>query len=124
MSRKRFNKLIRLPAFERDIRKMVKKFRTIEDDLDVFIGTGLYLFHKLNIDNDGIFRITGLPFDNPAVYKVKKFACRSLTGKGVHSGIRMIYAYYLENDTIELVEIYYKGDKEMEDRERIKKNFM
>jgi len=121
MNRKRFNELIRLPAFERDIRKMVKKFRTIEDDLDVFIGTGLYLFHKLNIDNDGIFRITGLPFDNPAVYKVKKFACRSLKGKGVHSGIRVIYAYYCEKDRIKLVEIYYKGDKENEDRERIRK---
>ena len=124
MSRKRFNELIRLPAFERDIRKMVKKFRTIEGDLDVFIGTGLYLFHKLNIDNDGIFRITGVPFDNPEIYKVKKFACRSLKGKGIHSGIRVIYAYYREMDRIELIEIYYKGDKENEDRDRIKKNFM
>jgi mRNA-degrading endonuclease RelE of RelBE toxin-antitoxin system len=119
MSRKRFNELIRLPAFERDIRKLAKKFRTIEGDLDVFIGTGLYLFHKLNMDNKGIFRIMGLPFDNPAVYKAKKFACRSLKGKGVHSGIRVIYAYYCEKDRIELVEIYYKGDKEKEDRGRI-----
>jgi mRNA-degrading endonuclease RelE of RelBE toxin-antitoxin system len=119
MSRKRFNELIRLPEFERDIRKLAKKFRTIEGDLDVFIGTGLYLFHKLNMDNKGIFRIMGLPFDNPAVYKAKKFACRSLKGKGVHSGIRVIYAYYGEKDRIELVEIYYKGDKENEDRGRI-----
>ena len=86
MNRKRFNELIRLPAFERDIRKMVKKFRTIEDDLDVFIGT-----------------------------------CRSLKGKGVHSGIRVIYAYYREMDRIELIEIYYKGDKEDEDSVRIRK---
>ena len=121
MSRKRFKELVRLPAFERDIKMVAKKFRTIEDDLDVFIGTGLYLFHKLNMDNKGIFRIMGLPFDNPAVYKAKKFACRSLKGKGVHSGIRVIYAYYGEKDRIELVEIYYKGDKENEDRERIKK---
>jgi len=121
MSRKRFKELVRLPAFDSDIRRVAKKFRTIEDDLDVFIGTGLYLFHKLNIDNDGIFRITGLTFDNPAVYKTKKFACRSLKGKGVHSGIRVIYAYYCEKDRIELVEIYYKGDKENEDRTRIKR---
>jgi hypothetical protein len=102
---------------------MVKKFRTIEGDLDVFIGTGLYLYHKLNKDNDGLFRIMGLPFDEPAVYKVKKFACRSFKGKGVHSGIRVIYAYYRETDRIELIEIYYKGDKENEDRDRIKKRF-
>ena len=121
MSRKRFKELVRLPAFDIDIRRVAKKFRTIEDDLDVFIETGLYLFHKLNMDNNGIFRIIGLPFDNPAVYKAKKFACRSLKGKGVHSGITVIYAYYCEKDRIELVEIYYKGDKENEDRERIKK---
>jgi len=124
MSLKRFNELIRLPAFERDIRKIAKKFRTIEDDLSVFIETGLYLFHKLNIDNDGILRITGLLFDDPAVYKVKKFACRSLKGKGIHSGIRVIYAYYREIDRIELIEIYYKGDKENEDRERIRKYYL
>jgi len=121
MSRKRFKELVRLPAFERDIKMVAKKFRTIEDDLGVFIETGLYLFHKLNMDNNGIFRIIGLPFDNPAVYKAKKFACRSLKGKGVQSGIRVIYAYYCEKDRIELIEIYYKGDKENEDWERIRK---
>ena len=121
MSRKQFNELVRLPVFERDIRKLAKRFRTIEDDLNIFVETELNLFHKLNIDNNGIFRITGLPFDNPAVYKVKKFACRSLKGKGVHSGIRVIYAYYREMDRIELIEIYYKADKENEDRDRIKK---
>ena len=124
MSRKRFNELIRLPAFEREIRKMSKRFRTLEDDLSVFIDTELYLFHKLNIDNKGIFRITELSYENPPVYKAKKFACKSLKGKGVHSGIRVIYAYYREMDRIELIEIYYKGDKENEDRDRIKKNFM
>ena len=45
--------------------------------------------------------------------------CRSLKGCGVHSGIRVIYAYFEEEDRIELVKIYYKGDKEVEDRERI-----
>ena len=40
-------------------------------------------------------------------------------GKGVRSGIRVIYAYFEERDKIELLEIYYKGDKETEDRERI-----
>jgi len=124
MSRKQFNELVRLPVFERDIRKLAKRFRTIEDDLNIFVETELNLFHKLNIDNNGIFRITGLPFDNPAVYKVKKFACRSLKGKGVHSGIRVIYAYYREMDRIELIEIYYKADKENEDRDRIKEYYL
>ena len=58
---------------------------------------------------------------NSKIYKAKKFACRSLKGKGVQSGIRVIYAYFEKEDKIELIEIYYKGDKENEDRERILK---
>jgi hypothetical protein len=44
-------------------------------------------------------------------------------GKGAQSGIRVIYAYYEEEDKIELVEIYFKGDKENEDRQRILKYY-
>ncbi len=124
MSPKRFNEIIHLPAFERDIKRLAKRFRTIESDLDIFVETELFLFHKLNIDNNGIFRITGLSFSDPAVYKAKKFACRALKGKGVHSGIRVTHAYYREKDRIEFIEIYYKGDKGDEDRARINRYYM
>ena len=40
--------------------------------------------------------------------------------KGAASGIRIVYAYFEEDDRVLLLEIYYKGDKENEDRERIK----
>ncbi|MGD0856494.1 MAG: hypothetical protein ABSA18_11910 [Dehalococcoidia bacterium] len=121
MSRKRFKEIIWLPEFERDLKRLAKKFRTIEDDLNVFIETELYLFHKLKLDINGIFRITGLSIEDPEIYKAKKFACRSLKGKGVHSGIRVVYGYFSDKDRILLIEIYYKGDKENEDRERIQK---
>ena len=39
------------------------------------------------------------------------------------SGIRIIYAYYEKEDKIEFIEIYYKGDKENENRERILKHY-
>jgi len=116
---KTFREISRLPEFERDLKKLGKRFRTLEKDLDFFIRTQLILYHKLKIDNRVIFLIANLKIDNPKVYKVKKFACRSLKGKGAHSGIRIIYAYFEEQDKIELVEIYYKGDKENEDRQRI-----
>jgi hypothetical protein len=77
----------------------------------------------LRIDNKGIFRIPGLQIENPCVYKAKKFACRALKGKGAKSGIRIIYAYFETEDRIELVEIYYKGDKENEDLSRILKHY-
>jgi len=64
-----------------------------------------------------------LLIQNSKIYKAKKFACRSVRRKGVQSGIRVIYAYFEEEDKIELIEIYYKGDKESEDRERILKYY-
>jgi len=112
-----------LPEFEKDIHKLSRRFKTIEDDLRIFIEKELKLFHKLKIDNKGIFHIPDLQIENPKIFKAKKFACRSLKGKGVHSGIRLIYAYFEEENIIELIEIYYKGDKENEDRQRIFKYY-
>ena len=119
----RFNQISRLPEFDKDLKGLIKRFRTIEQDLEIFIDKELFLYHKLSIDNKGIFPIPALPIKNLTVYKAKKFACRSLKGKGVQSGIRVIYTYSESSDTIELIEIYYKGDKENEDRERISRHY-
>lgn len=114
-----FREITRLPEFEKDIRKLLKRFKTLEDDIEIFIGKQLNLYHKLKIDNKGILQISVLQVGSPKIYKAKKFACRSLKGKGVQSGIRVIYAYFEEEEKVELIEIYYKGNKENEDRERI-----
>lgn len=114
-----FTEASRLPEFERDIRRLLKRFKTIEDDLKIFIEKQLFLYHKLKVDNKGIFQITGLPVGNLKVYKAKRFACKSLKGRGVQSGIRVTYAYDEEKDKIVLIEIYFKGDKANEDKERI-----
>jgi mRNA-degrading endonuclease RelE of RelBE toxin-antitoxin system len=116
---KTFNDVVRLPEFEKDLKKLLKRFKTLEDDLDILVRTELNLYHKLRKDTGGVFRLTGLAGGEPKIYKAKKFACRSLRGKGVQSGIRIIYAYYEERDSVELIEIYYKGDKATEDRERL-----
>ena len=108
-----------LPEFERDTKRLLKRFKTIEDDLEIFIEKQLFLYHKLKRDNGGIFRITGLPVETPEVYKAKRFACKSLKGSGVQSGIRVIYAYDEEKDKIVLIEMYFKGDKANEDKQRI-----
>ena len=99
----------------------MKRFRTLDEDLRTFIDIQLKLFHKLGIDNSAVEQISDLDIDEPKVYKVKKFACKALKGKGVQSGIRIIYSFFKNVDKIEFIEIYYKGDKENEDRERIKK---
>lgn len=120
---KTFAKVSRLPEFEKDLKKLSKRFKTLEDDLQIFINAQLNLFHKLGMDNGGILQIPGLHIEVGKFYKAKKFACRSLKGSGAQSGIRVIYTYFEEEDRIELIEIYYKGDKENEDRERIKKAY-
>jgi mRNA-degrading endonuclease YafQ of YafQ-DinJ toxin-antitoxin module len=117
--KKLFNEIRRLKEFEKEFQKLLKKFKTLEDDLETFINTQLNLYHKQKIDNLGVFRIPNLAIDNPKIYKARKFTCKSIKGTGVKSGIRIIYAYYEEEDIIEFIEIFYKSDKENEDRERI-----
>ena len=118
-----FKKIHKLSEFEKDFKKLKKRFRTLESDLNNFINTQLKMFHKLDIDNKGIVEIQGLGIEYLKIYKARKFACRSLKGTGSRSGIRIIYAYYPDLDKIEFIEIYYKGDKENEDSERIERKY-
>jgi len=69
------NEIRRLKEFEKDFQKLLKKLKTLEDDLETFIKTQLNLYHKQKIDNSGVFRISNLAIDNPKIYKVKKFTC-------------------------------------------------
>lgn len=114
---------IQLEEFKKDFKKLKKKFETLDDDLKIFIETQLKMFHILHIDNNAIVRISNLGIEKPKIYKARKFACRSLKGKGSASGIRIIYAYFETEDHIEFIEIYYKGNKENEDRERILRHY-
>ena len=120
----KFSQVSRLPECDNDLKKLGKRFRTIEEDLDIFVENELFLYHKLGKDTKGVFQVPGLPVRKGIkIYKARKFACRSLKGKGVQSGIRVIYTYSEEADAIELIEIYYKGDKENEDRQRISRHY-
>jgi mRNA-degrading endonuclease YafQ of YafQ-DinJ toxin-antitoxin module len=116
-----FKDIVYLTEFEKDKKKLLKRIRTLDEDLDNFINVQLKLFHKLGIDNNAVEHISDLGINEPKIYKVKKFACKALKGKGVQSGIRIIYSFFENADRIEFVEIYYKEDKENEDRVRIKK---
>ena len=114
-----FREVKQLPAFERDRKRLLKRFRSLEEDLSNFIDTELKLFHKQKISSGWIVRLQKVGFEEPRVYKAKRFACKAIKGKGSHSGIRVIYAYFEQDDRIELIEIYFKGDKANEDKTRI-----
>jgi mRNA-degrading endonuclease RelE of RelBE toxin-antitoxin system len=115
-----FKHIAHIPEFEKDLKKLLKRFSSLEDDLRMFIKVAMNAFHKKKVDSNAIFHISDLGIRSPKIYKAKKFACKALKGKGAQSGIRVIYAHHEEEDRIEFLEIYYKGDKASEDRERIK----
>ena len=118
-----FSRIQKLSEFEKDLKKLIKKHKSLDEDLKIFIEYQLELFHKQGIDNGGIVQIPGLGFEHPKVFKARKFACKYLRGKGGNSGIRVIYAYFTAEDRIEFIEIYFKGKKVNEDKERIKKHY-
>ena len=121
--KKIFTEVRRLPEFDKDFKKLAKRFKTLNDDMETFINKQLKLTHKLRIDNKGAFHISELGIETPKIYKAKKFACKALKGRGAMSGIRIIYAYYENEDVIEFIEIYFKGDKTNEDKKRIMKYY-
>ena len=106
--------------FAKDFKKLAKRFKTLADDIETAKKNAIELYHLHKIDNQSIFQIQDFENDDIKIYKLKKFACKSLKGKGVQSGIRVIYAYYKNRLRIEFIEIYYKGDKKKENRERVK----
>jgi hypothetical protein len=106
--------------FAKDFKKLAKKFKTLADDIETAKKNAIELYHLHKIDNQSIFQIQEFKSDEMEICKLKKFACKALKGKGVQSGIRVIYAYHKNRLRIEFIEMYYKGDKENENRERIK----
>jgi mRNA-degrading endonuclease RelE of RelBE toxin-antitoxin system len=119
-----FREIVRLSEFEKDIKNLRKRFRTLDGDIDNFVKSALVPFHKGSDDYGGIVVVSDLGIEEPKIYKVRKFACRALKGKGNQTGIRIIYAYFKDEDRIEFVEIYFKGDKENEDRKRIRNKYI
>jgi len=94
--------------FEKQLGKLLKKYRTLEDDLRIAEKAAIELFHLHNLDNNSTELIPGFDKEKIQVFKIKKFACKSLKGKGVRSGIRIIYAFCPELMEITYLEIYYK----------------
>lgn len=106
--------------FRRDFKKLLKKFPSLAEDLEVNKQYRIELFHCNEIESRSIFEIQGagntieLKF-----FKVKKFQCKSLKGRGAKSGIRVIYAYFPIEQKIVFMEIYFKANQENENKQRI-----
>ena len=108
-----------IDPFKKDFKSLLKKYKSLKDDLEV-------VKKVLEVLPDArppfSFRIDNLGIEN-CVIKVKKIACKSLKGNGVNSGLRLVYAYFKDDNKIVFIEIYHKNDKENEDRDRIMNYF-
>ncbi len=105
-----------LDEFKKDLKHLLKKYRTLDGDLEI-------VRKVLEVEPDErppfSFRINDLGIST-CVIKVKKIACRALKGRGVNSGLRLIYAYFIKEERIVMVELYHKNEKEKEDKGRIR----
>ena len=106
--------------FKRDFKRLLRKFPSLAEDLEVNKQYRIELFHCKEINSGSIFEIQGVGNTNELkFFKVKKFQCKSLKGRGSKSGIRLIYAYLPTDQKIVFLEIYFKTDQENEKKERI-----
>ena len=48
-----FSEVLRVPEFERDMKRLLKRYKTLEDDLEIRIGNQLKLYHKLGREAGG-----------------------------------------------------------------------
>jgi mRNA-degrading endonuclease RelE of RelBE toxin-antitoxin system len=108
-----------LTEYKRDLKVLLKKYRTLNDDLNV-VRKVLEIFPDERPPFS--YRIDGLRVES-CIIKVKKIACKSLKGRGVNSGLRLVYAWVSDEQKITFIELYHKSDKENEDRQRILDHF-
>ncbi|MFT6846057.1 MAG: hypothetical protein ACJAUV_002260 [Flavobacteriales bacterium] len=108
-----------LAEYKRDLKHLSKKYRTLKEDL---LQVKTILKKKPEARAPFGYRIDNLGL-NTCVIKVKKIACRSLKGRGVNSGLILIYAHFTNENKIVFIELYHKNDKDSEDRQRILANF-
>ena len=108
-----------LEEYKKDLKQLLKKYRTLVDDIAV-------VKKVLEVNPDErppfSFRINELGLTT-CVIKIKKIACKALKGRGVNSGLRLIYAWFETEGRIVMIELYHKNDKANEDKQRILKYF-
>ena len=105
-----------LPEFSKEFKRFSKKYKSLPDDLEEFKR----VVDVAPLGNSKHFNVI-TETEQYTIIKARLF-CRYLKG----SSLRVVYAFHCENYKVDFIEIYFKGEKENEDRERIKdylKNF-
>lgn len=98
-----------LPEFDKEKKKLSKKFRSILNDLSAF--EQILLTAPTGIGKN----FTIMHHENGVQVIKARLACRALKDRS----LRVIYAYHEGEITFMYLELYSKGSKENEDRKRI-----
>ncbi|MDD5489632.1 MAG: hypothetical protein PHP25_03060 [Candidatus Moranbacteria bacterium] len=99
-----------LPEFQKEFKRLGRKYKSLPDDLQEFRN----VVSVVPLGNSKHFNVIT---QTEVFYIVKaRLFCKYLKG----SSLRIVYAYFEQEQRIEFIELYFKGDKENEDRDRIK----
>ena len=115
-------KIERVEEIKKDLKKLKKKFNTIDKDLERFEKV-LLVSPRISGAVPISSKTTGVKTKPEVdVYKAKRFRCVVLN-KGSDSGMRVIYGFWSCFNKITIEEIYYKGQKSECDLDRLKYYF-
>ena len=100
-----------LPEFQKELERLSRKYKSLLNDVKEFSS----VISAVPLGNSKHFNII-TQVEDLYIIKARLF-CKYLKG----SSLRVIYAYFEQDQRVEFVELYYKGDKINEDRDRIRK---
>ena len=98
-----------LSEFFKEFKRFSKKYKSLPDDLEEFKR----VVDVAPLGNSKHFNVITRN-EQYAVVKARLF-CRYLKG----SSLRVVYTFHCQNCKVDFIELYFKGDKENEDRKRI-----
>ena len=99
-----------LPEFVKECKRFTKKYRSLPSDLQEFKN----IVSVVSLGNSKHFNIV-IQTESIKIVKARLF-CKYLKG----SSLRVIYSYIEVKKKVEFIEMYFKGDKKNENKERIK----
>ncbi len=99
-----------LLEFQKERKRLARKYRSLAQDLEEFRN----IVSVIPLGNQKHFAVIA---KNDYLHIVKaRLFCRYLKG----SSLRIIYSFWEDKQRIEFIELYFKGDKANEDRQRVK----
>jgi hypothetical protein len=103
------NHFKRLLEFEKEFKVLLKKYRSLDKDIEDFESF-------IRVLPTGAGKNFTIIYSREKVKLVKaRLACKSLRDRSM----RIIYAYHDDVFTFVYIEIYFKGNKENEDKTRV-----